>query len=128
MMFVQQTASSLVYEVNLTVQMDVFLKNKKWLVDHFHTMVVENSFTKLDLFFVKNVDPIDDNHLRFQKIVAQYYIPDYETLQNYFEKQAKKMRSQVFEKLGAFYSVSRRVLEFAETFNNQELIPLCETE
>lgn len=110
---------TLVYEVSLTIEQKIFFENKKWLIDHFHDMVTQNDFVKLNLFFVKNTNPIDDDHLRYQKIVAQYYISDNNILQKYFEKQAKKMRSQVIDKLGNSYSVSRRVLEFAEVFNNE---------
>ena len=111
--------SIFIYEVNLTIEINTFLKHEPWLIDHFHQMVVDNNFIKLDLFYVKNVDPINDEHLRYKKITAQYHIMNYEILEKYFEKQAKKMRSQVTEKLETHYHVSRRVLELTETFNNE---------
>lgn len=116
----KKTHSNYVYEVNLTIEKELFDKNKDWLIHHFHEMVTSNNFSKLKLFFVKNTDPINDAHMRYQKIVAQYYITDYKILHDYFEKQANNMRSQVFEKLGHCYSVSRRVLELAEHFQPKE--------
>lgn len=106
-----------VYEVNLTIEELVYQKNRAWLIDHFHDMVNLNKFDKLKLFSVKNVNPIDDNHMRYQNVVAQYYISDYKVLQDYLEKQAKTMRSQVVERLGHGYSVSRRVLQAVEDFD-----------
>ena len=108
-----------VYEVNLTIEKKLFDKNKDWLIDHFHQMVISNNFIKLDLFYQKNVDPINDEHMRYQRIVAQYLVDDYDVLHNYFDKQAKVMRSQVVEKLGYGYSVNRRVFEKIETFENE---------
>ena len=121
---VNPVKSVFVYEVNLTIEINVFAEHKDWLLNHFHSMVIENNFIKLNLFFVKNIDPIDDTHLRYQKVVVQYYVSDYGTLQRYLEKQAKKMRSQVVEKLGPHYSVSRRIFELVEIFNN-ERHPSC---
>lgn len=105
-----------VYEVNLIIKKDVFNQHKQWLLDHFHEMVIDNEFSKLHLFFVENTDPIDDAHIREQKIVAQYYVSCYEILQRYLEKQAARMRSQVYEKLGNNYLVNRRIFKIAEIY------------
>lgn len=110
-----------VYEVNLTIELDLYEANKSWLISHFHEMVVENNFKALKLFIVRNTDPIDDSHLRYQKLVAQYFVSSHEQLQIYFEKQAKRMRSQVIEKLGCHYTVSRRVYELIEKFEGKPL-------
>ena len=117
---VNQPNLGFVYEVNLTIEAHVFDENESWLINHFHEMVTENNFITLNLFLVRNTNPTDDSHLRYKKIVAQYYVPNYTDLQKYFEAQAKKMRSQVVEKLGYHYSVSRRVLEHIETFDDKE--------
>ncbi|EKD75391.1 MAG: hypothetical protein ACD_44C00144G0005 [uncultured bacterium] len=114
----EQSNPIFVYEVNLTIEIPIFNQHKTWLIEHFHDMVTKNNFMELKLFFVKNTDPTNDEYLRYQKIVAQYYISDYKILQDYLEKQSKKMRSQVIEKLGYHYSVSRRVFELAETFKS----------
>ncbi|MBA2649253.1 MAG: DUF4286 family protein [Legionella sp.] len=116
-----------VYEVNLTIEKQVFDENKEWLIQHFHEMVIENNFNSMKLFFVKNMDPIDDTHLRQQKLVAQYFITDPQTLEIYLAKQAKNMRSQVADRLGRHYSISRRVLEIEETFTNKK-IEICQVE
>ncbi|EKD74095.1 MAG: hypothetical protein ACD_45C00079G0004 [uncultured bacterium] len=105
-----------IYEVNLTIQRDIFETHRTWLIDHFHQMVKQNNFIQLNLCFLKNTNPIDDHHLRYQSIVAQYLISDYPILEEYFEKQAKVMRSQVVDKLGCHYTVRRRVLEVVESF------------
>jgi len=109
--------TSFIYEVNLTIDKSIFDENKLWLIDHFHDMVSDNKFIKLELFFVKNTDPINDDHLRYQKVTAQYHIADYETLQQYLEKQANAMRSQVLDRLKGHYSIVRRVLEHVESFH-----------
>ncbi|HLB42967.1 MAG TPA: DUF4286 family protein [Gammaproteobacteria bacterium] len=112
--------SVVVYEVNLTISTTIFEEHQGWLIDHFHSMVTENNFIKLNLFFVENMDPTNDEHLRNKKIVVQYYVSDFETLQKYFEKQAKQMRNQVVSRLGQHYSVSRRVFKLIETFHNED--------
>ena len=104
------------YEVNLTIEKNVYETNKEWLIQHFHEMVRDNNFIKLNLFFEKNMNPIDDNDLRYQSLVAQYYIPNIENLLNYFKKLSKNSRSQVTEKLGCHYRVSRRVLEIMDAY------------
>lgn len=124
----KQFNSVFIYEVNLSIELPKFLENKDWLISHFHDMVIENNFTKLNLFFLKNVDSLDDSHLRYQKLTAQYYISNYQILKDYLEKEAKKMRSQVTERLGRHYTVSRRVLELVETFKNDKVTQLCELE
>lgn len=62
------------------------------------------------------MNPIDDNDLRYQSLVAQYYIPNFENLINYFKKISNNSRSQVTEKLGCHYTVTRRVLEIMEVY------------
>jgi hypothetical protein len=110
----------IVYEVNLTMRNTIFKKNKEWLIDHFHKMVIQNKFIKLQLFTVKNMDPLNDNDLRETKITAQYYVCDFAVLQSYFAKKARQMRDQVLETLDCHYSVSRRILECIEIFENKE--------
>lgn len=111
--------TTLVYEVNLTIEKKIFHEHKDWLIQHFHEMVIENQFTKLNLFYVRNMDPTNDEHMRYQKIVAQYFISHPEILARYFEKQAKSMRNQVIEKLGSHYTVTRRVFEWVECFEGE---------
>lgn len=89
------------------------------MIEHFHEMVTKNNFIKLDLFFEQNTDPIDNIHLRYQKLTVQYYISNEAILQTYFNKQAKEMSSQVIDSLGCHYSVSRRIFELVETFYNE---------
>ncbi len=107
---------SYLYEVNLTIEKKIFEINKEWLIEHFHEMVRDNKFIKLNLFFVKNMNPIDDNDLRYQSLVAQYYVPNIENLLSYFERFSKNTRSQVSEKLGCNYNVTRRVLEIIDIY------------
>jgi hypothetical protein len=114
------TKHTFVYEVNLTIEKPVFIENEAWLIAHFKEMVTENNFIKLRLFMDRNPNPIDDTHLRYQKIIAQYYVAGYDALKTYFEEQAKKMRSQVSDRLGHHYTVSRRVFELVSCFDNED--------
>ncbi len=107
-----------VYEVNLSVDIDIFNKNREWLLNHFHEMVYKNGFDSLNLLFIENVDPINDSFIRKQEIVAQYYISDFSVLSDYLKKQSLKMRSEVYERLGNKYSISRRVLKVVDRFIN----------
>ncbi|MFI4956571.1 MAG: DUF4286 family protein [Gammaproteobacteria bacterium] len=115
----KEPALSYIYEVNLTIQESSYNRHEDWLIEHFHDMVSLNGFDGLRLFSNKNVNPLDDNHMRYRNLVVQYYVSDYKILETYLKKQAIKMRSQVFEKLGDGYTVTRRVLEAIEIFNKE---------
>ena len=117
MMKTQPHEAKFIYEVNLTIEKEIYEQNRAWLYQHFHDMVKENGFKLLRIFSVKNMDPTNDHHLRYYSIVSQYEICNFNTLEQYFEKQAIMMRSQVVDKLGKHYSVSRRVLELVDVFD-----------
>ena len=105
-----------IYEVNLSVKTDVFIKHKTWLIEHFHEMTKNNNFVKLNVFVDVHMNPLSDDHLRYQKITAQYFVKNRQDIETYLEQQSKKMRSQVFEKLGNSSTISRRVLRAIDIF------------
>lgn len=111
-----------VYEVNLTIEKEVFRENETWLIEHFRDMVNKSKFIQAKVFAVKCINPIDDDHLRYEQLVVQYYISDYRILCRYLEEQASTMRSQVTERLGHHYMVNRRIYKLIETFRHQEEI------
>ena len=104
-----------IYEVNLTIQKDVFIKHKDWLIEHFHEMTEKNDFIKSVIFMEVNMNPLSDDHFRYQKITAQYFVSNLKDIEEYLEKKSKNMRNQVFEKLGVASTISRRVLRAIDT-------------
>lgn len=105
-----------IYEVNLTIQTAIFNEHKEWLIKHFHEMTKQNNFVKLNVFVDVNMNPLSDDHFRNQKITAQYFVKNMDEIETYLEQQSKKMRSQVFEKLGIASSISRRVLQAIDCY------------
>ena len=105
-----------IYEVNLTIQTDIFIEHKAWLIEHFHEMTKNNNFVKLNVFVDVNMNPLSDDHFRYQKITAQYFVRDMQNIEAYLEQQSKNMRSQVFEKLGNASTISRRVLRAIDIY------------
>lgn len=109
--------SCYIYEVNLTIEKDIFEKNKEWLLSHFNDMVNENNFIKGDIYYEINFNPLNDSHFTCQRVVAKYLVEKKAELVSYLEKQATKMRSQVVERLRCHYSVNRRILKHVNTFH-----------
>lgn len=106
-----QENALIVYEVNLSIQNDVYRQHKNWFLNHIKEMVDSNDFIKVHIYEQLNLDPLDDTFTKIYRLTARYYMKSYDILKKYLEKRAKNMRDQVVEKFGDKYTVSRRVLQ-----------------
>ena len=98
-----------VYEVNLSINMDMYKKHGAWFLEHIQDMVDVNKFDAVEILNEVNMDPINDNHLREHKLSVRYYVSSGKQLLNYLKENAKNMRSQVVDKFGNQYEIFRRV-------------------
>jgi len=91
----------IIYEVNITI--DPKIKNTflPWLYSHAEEMILFDGFLKYDLF-------IDDNLKN--EYVLHYYLDSIESISNYLNNNAKKMRSKGENQFNSNLSIKRRIL------------------
>ena len=90
----------IIYEVNLKVNEDVVSEYLLWLDEHIYDML------KFPGFETATVHKIDST-----QFVVSYEVDTMESLQNYFDNHAPKMRGDGITKFANKFSASRRILE-----------------
>ena len=91
----------IIYEVNITVNNDIFDEYLVWLNNHIEEMLLFQGFIKA----VKKI-----NHKSICKgIVVQYYINSKEDLDHYLKNHSEKMRGKVLDKFNHKFKISRKI-------------------
>lgn len=99
----------LIYEVNLEVDDDINFKMAGWLPNHIEEMLKLKGFQSAHWYFRRPED--EDSSVDGKTLWSIHYlVENRESLDEYFEKHAEKMRKEGKEKFGEKFSASRRVL------------------
>jgi len=100
-----QRGKMIIYEVNCTVQNQIYLDFKAWLKIHIDEMLQLPGFIKAETFLHS------DLHSSTERcIVIQYHLDSEESLEEYFSVFAPQMRSDGIKQFGGYFSITRRVL------------------
>lgn len=94
-----------IYEVNTSVNNDIFQDYYNWLIPHSKQILTFPGFLDCEVGLVENESEDNKNHLRIS-----YTIDSYEHLQDYLTNHAQQMRAIATEKFGDQLSATRRVI------------------
>lgn len=94
-----------IYEVNISVNNDVFQEYYDWLIPHIKEMLNFPGFSSCEVGLVENESEDYKNHLRIS-----YKIDSYDNLQVYLTQHAERLRSDGLERFGDQFSATRRII------------------
>lgn len=97
----------LIYEVNLTVENEIYDEYYAWLVPHVKEILQFRGFKKAEISQDKTVE--NDNEQK--KLIVHYSVNSEEDLHDYLNNHAANMRAGAVEKFGNQFSASRRVYQ-----------------
>lgn len=104
----------ILYEVNLGIPIDIFDGCMAWLSPHIQQMLGFEGFLNAQLCEDISTDNTDATE---RKITVVYLLDNEDNLQNYFTHHSKKMRSEIFERFGDRFNITRKTLKITNTFN-----------
>lgn len=97
-----------IYEVNLTINNEIFDEYYHWLVEHIKVMLTYSGFQQAE---IARENLFNSNLVDKKKITVRYSIETEQDLDNYFKKYASKMQAESTEKFGNQFSVFRRIFK-----------------
>ena len=101
----------IIYEVNLTINKDIFDNYKAWLIPHVKHMLTFPGFKQTTFFYEQLTSDENDS----EKLTVQYEIDIMDNLTNYLENHAHHMREDGLKKFPKQFSATRRIFETGET-------------
>lgn len=96
----------IIYEVNLTVNNEIFEEYYQWLVEHIKAMLKFKGFRQAELAKEKNTE---NETNETAKITVRYFISSDEDLNDYLANHASAMREDGIKKFGNKFSAFRRI-------------------
>lgn len=93
-----------IYEVNVTIQNEIYAPYYAWLLNHIEQMLQFAGFKKAD------VGLIEQQHDDEKQLRISYTIESYADLENYLTHHAPMMRAEGIEKFGDKFHASRRII------------------
>jgi hypothetical protein len=94
-----------IYEVNLTINNDIFSDYYHWLVEHVEKILQIQGFLKAEIAEEKNLDTSAGT----TKLTVRYSLESEKDLDDYFTHHASAMREEGLRKFGDKFSAARRV-------------------
>jgi hypothetical protein len=94
-----------IYEVNLSINNEIFSDYYTWLLAHVKKILTFSGFTSCEIGLVENQNEDYKNHLR-----VSYFVDSYENLQSYLSQNAEAMRADALKHFGEQFSATRRVI------------------
>ncbi|STX41142.1 Uncharacterised protein [Legionella donaldsonii] len=97
-----------VYEVNLSIDKDIFKEYKDWLDEHIQEMLKFPGFINATVMY-QSMD--GDNSDNQKHLTVQYQLESAEDLQHYFKEHAPKMRGDGVKRFSGRFTATRRTFE-----------------
>lgn len=104
----------IIYEVNLTLDADIYQDYLNWLKPHMKKMLTFNGFLNAEL-----IENKESNGQKYY-VSARYYIDNQSALEDYFNHYAKDMRQEGMDLFKNKFSASRNIYNIIEMFNCQK--------
>lgn len=101
-----------IYEVNLSIDADIYPQYHLWLKKHAKEMLEFPGFIQARI-----LKPENEQSANKDELVVQYKLESREALNNYFTEFAPKMRQEGLNLFKDKFSAKRRVLEIEEDFS-----------
>lgn len=96
-----------IYEVNLTINNEIYQSYYAWLLEHITMMLKLSGFLKAELAKEKLTDAHSSDQT---KLTVRYTVASEKDLNHYFEHHAKVMRDAGIKRFGEQFSAMRRIL------------------
>ena len=100
------------YEVNLTIQNEIFEDYYAWLIEHIEVILKIDGFQKVILYKIQS-----ENDEKHQHIVASYLLTSREKFDHYLENYAKELRNDGLKRFGDKCVATRRIMEVDKIFD-----------
>ncbi|HAT8251802.1 TPA: DUF4286 family protein [Legionella pneumophila] len=97
-----------VYEVNLSIDNEIYRDYKDWLDEHILEMLKFPGFLNATVMHQSMDGDSSDNQ---KHLTVQYQLESTEDLQNYFEEHAPKMRGDGMNRFKGRFTATRRTFE-----------------
>lgn len=97
----------LIYEVNLTVNNEIYNEYYSWLVPHVKEMLQFRGFRKAEI----SQDKTAENDNEQKKLIVHYSVDSEADLHDYLNNHAANMRAGAIAKFGDKFSAVRRVYQ-----------------
>ena len=98
----------IIYEVNLTIQTEIYNDFHKWLNRHIDEMLEYDGFINAKMFY-----PVENLKSK-KKICIQYSVYSKDDLDNYLINHAKKMRGEAINLFGNSFTAKRRIMNYKQ--------------
>jgi len=95
-----------IYEVNLSIDRDVYPEFKAWLNDHVKEMLQFSGFVQASI-----LKPEEDEISDREKLTIQYQLESRADLETYFIEYAPKMREEGIKRFKDKFSATRRIFK-----------------
>ncbi len=102
----------IIYEVNLTIDNEIYAEFQLWLKQHINDMLKFPGFNQANLLKLEQ-DEFSDK----QQLTIQYQLENRNDLEIYFTKFATQMREAGIQRFNNKFSVTRRIFEIIVTAN-----------
>jgi antibiotic biosynthesis monooxygenase (ABM) superfamily enzyme len=96
----------IIYEVNLSIDKEIFSEFESWLNNHVREMLQFAGFIQAFILEEEQGESFDK-----QKLTVQYQLDSRDDLENYFVKFASKMREDGIKRFNTQFSATRRIFE-----------------
>ncbi len=98
----------MIYEVNLMIPANIKKEYNQWLVEHIEEMLTIDGFLKVELYEIETSNPTE------YELCVQYYLENSQTMINYEQHHAERMRGDGISRWGTQVKASRRILHHYE--------------
>lgn len=98
-----------IYEVNLSIDEEIYAEYRVWLKAHVQQMVQFPGFIQACFF-----KPEQEGDTAHEKLTVQYQLESRDDLQTYFNEFASKMREDGINRFGNKFSAERRIFTVQE--------------
>ena len=103
-----------IYEINLSIDTEIYIAYKAWLNEHIIEMLKFPGFLKATV--LNQTIDADDYDVQ-EHVTVQYQLESAKDLQNYFDEHATKMREDGVNRFDGRFSATRRIFEIEATIN-----------
>ena len=94
----------MIYEVNLKIPVIIKKEYNQWLAEHIDEMLTFDGFLKVEIYQIKT-----DTTTEYA-LCVQYYLENHQTMINYEQQHAERMRGDGISRWGSQIKASRRIL------------------
>lgn len=97
------TKPTIIYEVNLSVDKDIFADFQQWLPTHVQEVLEHKAFDQAQIY-------IQQSENSRELLTIHYHVHNQKDLDDYLENKSPLLRAEGLEKFGNAFTAHRRIL------------------